>query len=82
MTRVLPEPAPARISSGPWMCRTASRCSALRACRKSINPWLGLFWAETLARLTGKATEARATDGSAGHDQLYSTVTLLARLRG
>src|ERR1700681_3025359 len=33
MTRVFPEPAPARMSSGPLMCRTASRCSGLRASR-------------------------------------------------
>ena len=29
-TRVLPEPAPARISSGPPPCVTALRCSSLR----------------------------------------------------
>ena len=37
MTRVLPEPAPARISSGPLMCRTASRCSGLRDSRNCIG---------------------------------------------
>src|ERR1044072_2844613 len=30
MTRVLPEPAPARISSGPLLWRTASCCAGLR----------------------------------------------------
>ena len=30
MTRVLPDPAPARMSSGPSIWRTASRCSGLR----------------------------------------------------
>ncbi len=29
MTRVLPEPAPARISSGPSVASTASRCRSL-----------------------------------------------------
>ena len=37
MTRVLPDPAPARISSGPLMCRTASRCSGLRVSRNCIT---------------------------------------------
>src|SRR5687768_15107840 len=36
MTRVLPEPAPARISSGPSTCRTASCCSGLRDSRNCI----------------------------------------------
>ena len=31
MTRVLPDPAPARISNGPSVWRTASRCSGLRS---------------------------------------------------
>src|SRR5450759_1463734 len=31
MTRVLPEPAPARIASGPDVAVTASRCDALRS---------------------------------------------------
>src|SRR5437660_8197315 len=33
MTRVLPLPAPARISTGPWMVLTASRCWGLRSSR-------------------------------------------------
>src|SRR6516162_6064573 len=36
MTRVLPEPAPARISSGPSVCSTASRCSGFSLSRKVI----------------------------------------------
>src|SRR3990167_562666 len=36
MTRVLPEPAPARIRSGPSRGRTAPRCSGLSRFRKSI----------------------------------------------
>ena len=36
MTRVLPEPAPARISSGPSRCSTASRCSGFSLSRKFI----------------------------------------------
>src|SRR6185312_2887522 len=34
MTRVLPLPAPARISSGPSTCSTAARCSGLRWARR------------------------------------------------
>src|SRR5690242_19201249 len=37
MTRVFPDPAPARIRSGPSVCRTASRCSGLSLSRKSIE---------------------------------------------
>src|SRR4051812_41575360 len=36
MTRVLPEPAPARMSSGPSVVRTAVSCSGLRS--KSRKP--------------------------------------------
>src|SRR5262249_28426766 len=37
MTRVFPDPAPARISKGPLTCRTARRCSGLRASRNVIG---------------------------------------------
>src|SRR5205823_14466741 len=37
MTRVFPDPAPARISSGPLMCRTASRCSGLSVSKNCIG---------------------------------------------
>src|ERR1700730_1139720 len=36
MTRVLPEPAPARISNGPSLEVTASRCCSLSSERRSI----------------------------------------------
>src|SRR5688572_22529203 len=36
ITRVLPDPAPARIRSGPSVWRTASRCSGLRLARRPI----------------------------------------------
>src|SRR5919106_4716308 len=35
MTRVLPEPAPARMSSGPSVARTASRCCSFSCDRNS-----------------------------------------------
>src|SRR5258708_35752843 len=37
MTRVFPDPAPARIITGPSVCRTASRCSGLSFSRKVIG---------------------------------------------
>src|SRR5262245_12042629 len=37
MTRVFPEPAPARMSSGPFTWSTAWRCSGFRASRKLIG---------------------------------------------
>src|SRR5258708_31179559 len=37
MTRVFPDPAPARIITGPSVCRTASRCSGLSFSRKGIG---------------------------------------------
>src|SRR5690349_4235453 len=37
ITRVFPEPAPARINSGPSTCTTAARCSGLRAAKRSIG---------------------------------------------
>ena len=36
-TRVLPEPAPARTSSGPWVHSTASRWAGLRPSRSSAG---------------------------------------------
>src|SRR5215510_2334663 len=37
MTRVLPEPAPARMRSAPSVCRTACCCSGLRLETRSIR---------------------------------------------
>ena len=41
MTRVLPEPAPARISSGPSVWRTASCCSGFRSATKERSSCRG-----------------------------------------
>ena len=41
MTRVLPDPAPARISTAPSACSTASRCSGLSPEVKSIRATAG-----------------------------------------
>src|SRR5439155_13978050 len=41
MTRVLPLPAPARISKGPSLCSTARRCWGLRSSRR-LNMLIGL----------------------------------------
>ena len=40
-TRVLPEPAPARISSGPSPCTTASRCGFVEALQESLDAVVG-----------------------------------------
>src|SRR5437763_7936087 len=41
MTRVLPLPAPARISKGPSVCSTARRCWGLRSSRR-LDMLIGL----------------------------------------
>src|SRR2546422_129654 len=43
IARVLPEPAPARISRGPSVCSTATRCCSLREDRKSAITMESLF---------------------------------------
>src|SRR5689334_6199019 len=42
ITRVFPDPAPARINSGPSVCRTADRCGGLSEERKSMRKGEGL----------------------------------------
>src|SRR5262245_761938 len=42
MTRVLPEPAPARIKSGPSPCVTAARWSSVRSASRSPGSDIGL----------------------------------------
>src|SRR5271157_1414481 len=37
MTRVLPDPAPARTKRGPWTCVTASRWAGVKSSSKSIE---------------------------------------------
>src|SRR6185312_13792605 len=39
MTRVLPEPAPARMRRGPLVWRTASRCSGLSVSKNCMGIW-------------------------------------------
>src|SRR3954452_17137141 len=52
-TRVLPEPAPARISSGPSPCVTASRWGALRPSSR-----------ESIAAVSGIAADGSGRPGS------------------
>src|SRR5258707_79224 len=49
MTRVLPLPAPARISSGPSMCRAASQRAARWAAKEAILKALGIRWQPSLS---------------------------------
>src|SRR4051794_7369140 len=50
-TRVLPEPAPARISSGPSPCSTASRWGGLRPSRRSATRWSAAASDDTRSRI-------------------------------
>src|ERR1043165_5656277 len=43
MTRVLPEPAPARMRSGPSVARTASRCCSLSCDKNSESTGVDAF---------------------------------------
>src|SRR5437899_2043813 len=66
MTRVFPEPAPARISSGPLICRTASRCSGLSVSRNCMglgarNPE-SLFYRDRLREIARLIHVAAAAD--------------------
>src|SRR5258708_39933653 len=53
MTRVFPDPAPARIITGPSVCRTASRCSGLSFSRKVIGGTDFQYNAEVGGRRSG-----------------------------
>src|SRR6266853_69098 len=44
MTRVFPLPAPARISTGPSVVSTASRCCGFSSSRNDKREWLPLHW--------------------------------------
>src|SRR5260221_3964723 len=66
MTRVLPDPAPARIRRGPLRCRTASRCSGFRL-SKNCKP---LFYSYTLREIARLVDVAAATDGDVVREQL------------
>src|SRR5579872_1305436 len=66
ITRVLPEPAPARISSGPLRWRTASRCSGLRLSR-NCKP---LFYSDALREVPALIDVAAAADGDVVREQL------------
>ena len=70
MTRVLPEPAPARTSSGPFGWRTASRCSGLRVSSRESGMEGGFY--RRFRRPRRREREPAA----------YSTVTDFARFRG
>ena len=55
MTRVLPDPAPARMSSGPSRCSTASRCSGFSLERKSM-------WGRSSIIAVGVGSRSRGRD--------------------
>jgi len=85
MTRVLPLPAPARTSTGPFVVMTASRWGGFRGARRLSAVTAGCCMGTNLT------TGARDASGRAPHPALspegrggsaYSTVTDLARFRG
>src|SRR5687767_10308375 len=70
MTRVFPEPAPARMSSGPSMWSTASRCSGLRPVRGSNGWLLRLFYSDALCEVARLVDIAAASDRDVIREQL------------
>ena len=59
MTRVLPEPGPARISSGPSIVVTASRCGGLRSSRMFMRFRVPVCGGGTAARAGAIGERAR-----------------------
>src|SRR5687768_17083750 len=57
-TRVLPEPAPATMSSGDPACLTASACSGLRPFRRTAAPGFACRGAAALGRAGGATSES------------------------
>ncbi len=60
MTRVFPLPAPARMSTGPSVASTASRCCGLRPERKGGGVDNAYSTVTDLARLRGWSTSRPA----------------------
>src|SRR5215472_3935394 len=63
MTRVLPDPAPARMRSGPSVASTASCCAGLRASRYPATTSALLFHGDALGEI------ARLVDVAAPFDR-------------
>ena len=89
MTRVLPEPAPARISTAPSVCSTASRCSGFSAERRSVkfgirNAECGVKPERIGSRDDVTMSPSILSEPPPAIDivERYSTVTLFARFRG
>src|SRR5437879_12249693 len=81
MTRVLPLPAPARISTGPSVVSTASRCWGLRSLRNDKLS-TALFHCQLLPIANLKTCQAKARKSRSsfgmeiGNRQFLSTLTL------
>src|SRR5260370_20597627 len=70
IARVLPVPAPARISTGPSMVSTASRCSGFSSSRRAS---ICLGWLEKVCTRHRSRARRRAQTCAAGHVfQLFS----------
>src|SRR3990172_8737108 len=75
ITRVLPDPAPARINRGPLVCRTAWRCSGFRVSKNCIGkppraPRVSLFYRDALREIARLVHIAAAVDGDVVREQL------------
>src|SRR5262245_36763404 len=81
MTRVLPEPAPARIRSGSVVCRTASRCSGLRVSRNCMNwrPTTETRTTLTSSRLQRAAVQQSRADAARDTTRASTEFRLLDR---
>src|SRR5919202_422014 len=81
ITRVLPEPGPARISSGPSTCETASRWNAFSPARWcSARPALALV--VVMPAVEHAFSHAAARAGPNSHGGVYRTVTELLSAGG
>src|SRR5258707_6397811 len=81
MTRVLPLPAPASTSTGPFVVVTASRCGGLSGASRlsAVTAGCGIE-ANVTTTARGRGPHPALSPG--GEGESYSTVTDLARVRG
>src|SRR5262245_12980141 len=75
MTRVFPEPAPARMRSGPSIWRTASRCSGFKPCSGSnefeLHKILGTQGNSTQRRKDAEKEYSRLEDSADSSSLLF-----------
>src|SRR5438270_13728016 len=77
-TRVLPEPAPATMSSGPPWCRTATRCCGLSPSRSVSGSTASLGCVDRAAAPRGRS-RGSATESGRSSERLVIVTTRLCR---